>query len=104
MQYVSNTELRHTYPFGASDVTVDFSNALVMRDAFEKVFSQDENCRRIVVAVEQGNTEEISICEDAGMRFVLDVQLRTGEEVSLMVVEPAWVQNQSTEIEDLDLK
>ena len=37
------------------------------------------------------------------MRFVLDVQLRTGEEVSLMVVEPAWVQNQSTEIEDLDL-
>ena len=53
--------------------------------------------------VEPDNVEEISACEDAGMRYVLDVQLRTGEEHALMVAEPDWVANQSTDTKNLEL-
>lgn len=102
-QYVSDSELRHTYPYGKHDIEVDFTDKETLASAVNKAFASDPNCRRVVVKVEQDNVEQISTCEDAGLRYVLNVQLRTLEEVSLMVAEPDWVSSQSTAIEDLEL-
>lgn len=102
--YVSSTELRHTYPYGSHDAQVDFNGGEDLRARVDAVFAADAECRRVVVMVEQENVEQIKVCEDAGLRYVLDVQLRTGEEVSLMVSEPDWVTAQSTDVKDLELK
>lgn len=102
--YISATELRHTYPYGEHDIAVDFAGGENLRERVAAAFAEDPQCRRVVVAVEQDNKEQIGLCEDHGLHYVLDVQLRTREEVALMVAEPDWVSAQSTDIKDLELK
>lgn len=101
--YVSDTELRHTYPYGRHDITVPFGDGTGLKEAVAAAFASDAACRRVVVPVEEDNKEQIGICEEAGLRYVLDVQLRTREELALMVAEPDWVTAQSTDIQELDL-
>lgn len=102
-QYVKDHPVRHTYPYGANDVILPYNNAEALAQRISEVFATDPKCRRVIVPVEPDNVEEISACEDAGMRYVLDVQLRTGEEHALMVAEPDWVANQSTDTKNLEL-
>lgn len=102
-QYVKDHPIRHTYPYGSHDVVLPYNNAEGLRERVRQVFDTDPECRRVIVPVEPDNVEEISACEDADMRYVLDVQLRTGEEHALMVAEPDWVANQSTDTTNLEL-
>lgn len=102
LTYVSHSPLQHTYPFSAHDVTIPFADADTLRTQIADVFKVDPECRRVVVAVTQDDAE-VATCEEAGMRYVLEVQLRDGSDVSLMVAEPRWVLNQSTDIKDLNL-
>lgn len=101
---ISNSELRHTYPYGARDRVMAFSDADDIRKTVESVFAGDPKCRRIVVPVEQGDVTQVEQCETAGLRYVLDVRTREGDELSLMVAEPEWVSNQSTDTKDLKLQ
>lgn len=101
MEYVKKIELRHTYPYGRHDIAVDYEGGTDLAARVKEAFDSDPECRRVVVAVEQDNKEEIAVCEDAGLRYVLDVQQRSGEENALMVAEPDWVLAQSTDVKDL---
>lgn len=101
---IQESEVRHTYPFGSHDKVMTYSDAEDMRATVDKTFADDPQCRRIVVPVEQENLEQIAECEKAGLRYVLDVRTRDGEELSLMVAEPEWVTSQSTDIKDLKLQ
>lgn len=103
ISYISETPLRHTYPYGRFDVELQFSPAEQLRADISAVYRTVPECRRIIVAIDQGDISAIAICEDAGLRYSLDVETRDGREISLMVHEPDWVANQSTEIEDLEL-
>ncbi|MHA2787677.1 hypothetical protein ACXZ66_00790 [Corynebacterium sp. S7] len=100
---IQNSELRHTYPYGKTDIEVPFGTVDELRESIDKVYQEFPECRRIVVAVEQDNLTEIGICEDAGLRYAIDVQTRDGRESSLMVHEPTWVKEEPSEIEDLEL-
>ncbi|MBG9347303.1 hypothetical protein [Corynebacterium belfantii] len=103
MRPISRSPLRHTYPSGRHDMEVDHSDAATMRTEITSIFADHHQCRRVIVAVEQGNGAQIAECEAAGLHYVLDVQLRTLEEVSLMVAEPDWVASQTSDIHDLEL-
>lgn len=82
---------------------VDHSDAATMRTEITSIFADHHQCRRVIVAVEQGNRAQIAECEATGLHYVLDIQLRTLEEVSLMVAELNWVAAQTSDIHDLEL-
>ncbi|MBG9310686.1 hypothetical protein ABMV07_11825 [Corynebacterium belfantii] len=103
MRPISRSPLRHTYPSGRHDMEVDHSDAATMRTEITSIFADHHQCRRVIVAVEQGNGAQIAECEAAGLHYVLDIQLRTLEEVSLMVAELNWVAAQTSDIHDLEL-
>lgn len=100
---ISESPIRHTYPYGKTDVTVPFAEKDELVRSVEKVFDEMPECRRVVVAVPQGDVEKIATCEEAGLRYVLDVDLRDGTELSLVVAEPDWVTSRSIDIDGLDL-
>lgn len=102
--YISQTQVRHTYPYGRHDIEIPFAPAAELRESLAQAFREVPECPRAVVIVDEGDLAAISTCEDAGMRYALDVQLPDGREVSLMVQEPDWVTSQSTDITDLELK
>ncbi|GAA1470990.1 hypothetical protein P4N68_06550 [Corynebacterium felinum] len=95
--------LRHTYPYGKNDLELTFGSAAEMRADVEQIFSTHPECKRIVVAVNEGDLDAIRECERAGLRYVLDVQLRDGKDLSLMVAEQGWVTEVNEEIEGLSL-
>lgn len=94
---VTASPLRHTYPFGEHDMELTFGSVEELQRDTAAIYSEYPQCRRIIVAVPEGDIPAISTCEDAGFRYVLDVQLRDGKEVSLMVNEPTWVTDKDTE-------
>ncbi|AKK07311.1 hypothetical protein CMUST_15110 [Corynebacterium mustelae] len=100
---IESSPLRHTYPYGKNDLELPFGTAKEMQLEVAEIFANHPDCRRIVVAVEEGDVDAISECEQAGLRYVLDVQLRDGKDLSLMVAEPDWVTEMSEEIEGLKL-
>ncbi|WP_018296623.1 hypothetical protein [Corynebacterium lubricantis] len=100
---IQNSELRHTYPYGKTDIEVPFGLVKEMKAIIDDVFKDYPECRRVIVAVEQGNLDEIATCEEGGLRYAIDVQTRDGRELSLMVHEPNWVMDEPSEIEDLEL-
>lgn len=101
--YISKTPVRHTYPYGRHDLEVPFAPVAELRESLAQAFREVEECRRVVVVIDEGDLDAIRTCEDAGMSYSLDVQLPDGREVSLMVQEPDWVTSQSTDITDLEL-
>ncbi|MDO5098802.1 MAG: hypothetical protein Q4D85_08580 [Corynebacterium sp.] len=100
---IESSPLRHTYPYGKNDLELPFGTASEMKGDVAEIFARQPECRRIVVAVEEGDIEAIRECEKAGLRYVLDVQLRDGKDLSLMVAEPDWVTEMSEDIEGLKL-
>jgi hypothetical protein len=67
------------------------------------VLDSDPRCRRVVLAVPERDLEAIGWAEDAGFRFVVDVETRAGAH-SLLVVEPDWVLAQPNALEDIPIK
>lgn len=102
-QFISQTPLQHTYPYGRHDVEIPFGTTEEIKASLEEVFREVPECRRAIVAIPQGDGEAARVCEEAGLQYALDVQIRDGRELSLMIYEPDWVSSQSTEITDLEL-
>lgn len=96
--------LRHTYPFGVGDRVAEHGTVEQMRSDIASCFAEHPDCRRVIVAAAEDNLEEIAACEQAGLRYVVDVQTRDHEAYSLMVAEPDWVVNQPCEIDEMELK
>lgn len=101
--FISQSPLKHTYPYGRRDVEVPFGTAEEIEAHLAEVFRDVPECRRVLIGIDQGDGSAAATCEEAGFRYALDVQTRDGRELSLMVHEPKWVTDQSTDITDLEL-
>lgn len=101
--FVSESPLKHTYPYGRHDVEIPFGTAEELASHLSEVYQDVPDCRRVIVSIEQGDSNAAAICEEAGFRYAIDVQTRDGRELSLMIHEPEWVAEQSTDITDLEL-
>jgi hypothetical protein len=99
-------ELVDAYPAGTHDreliVEGDPTPSAVSEVTYQ-VFGEDSRCRRVVMPVPEGDIEAIGWAEDAGFRYVVDVQTRSGD-YSLLVAEPEWVLAQPHILGDIPLK
>jgi hypothetical protein len=99
-------DLVDAYPAGTYDkqLVVEGEPQLqAVRDFVAEVLDNDPRCRRVVLAVPERDLEAIGWAEDAGFRFVVDVETRAGAH-SLLVVEPDWVLAQPNALEDIPIK
>lgn len=99
-------DLVDAYPAGTHDkqLTVEGTpDADAVRDYVAAVLADEPRCRRVVLAVPENDLADIGWAEDAGFRFVVNVETRSGAH-SLLVVEPAWVLEQPHALEDIPIK
>lgn len=88
--------LADAYPVSTHDIEVQLSAArpgtltLVLAQVAAAVQQDDPLCRRVVFAAPARDLSVIAAAEQAGFRYVVDVDIADGP-VSLLVVEPAWV-------------
>jgi len=102
--------LGNAYPAGIADLELDIDglrDAQVLRDLGARILRENPACRRIVLPVPVGDLDAIGFAEDAGFRYVVDVDV-PGErgaitELSLLVLEPGWVADAPTAVDDLPL-
>lgn len=94
------------YPAGTNDrevLTTGFVPAGALRTIVAGVLADEPDCRRVVLALPEGDVNAIAWAEDAGFRYVVDVEVRSGA-FSLLVTEPDWVLAQPHILEDIPLK
>lgn len=99
-------ELRDAYPSGTHDLELLYSGApstAALAEYSGELLRAHPRCRRIVLAVPELDLVAIAWAEDAGFRFVIDVET-TSRACSLLVLEPQWVIDQPAILEDIPLK
>lgn len=99
-------DLVDAYPAGSHDQELVVSgtvSAPQLAAAAERALAADPRCRRVVLAALEGDLDAIARAEDAGFRYVVDVDIRAGGR-SLLVREPDWVVAQPHVLEDIPLK
>ncbi|MDP8013541.1 hypothetical protein GS894_16030 [Rhodococcus hoagii] len=102
--------LGNAYPAGIADLELDLrglGDPDALRGVGEQILRENLACRRIVLPVPAGDLDAIGFAEDAGFRYVVDVDVagERGEitELSLLVLEPGWVADAPTAVDDLPL-
>ncbi|MFC0582398.1 hypothetical protein [Micrococcoides hystricis] len=112
VQFITRTPLDASYPAGVRDrlvKVVDAEDEAVGPEALqltaEKLFAQDPELRRIVLATPVDDVPQIARGEAAGFRYVVDVDVKGGpgqvDELSLLAAEPAWVIEESKHLDDV---
>jgi hypothetical protein len=99
-------DLVDAYPAGTHDKQLlleGWPSAQAVRDFVAEILEDDPRCRRVVLAVTEGDLDAIAWAEDAGFRFVVNVETRAGA-YALLVVEPDWVLAQPHALEDIPIK
>lgn len=102
---VVGNHLDGSYPVGIEDREVRIesgSSPAAVGAAVHTILTDAARCRRVVLAVPEGQLEAIRAAEEAGFRFVVDVDTPL-ESLSLLVAEPEWVLSQPTSIEEIPL-
>lgn len=100
------SEFAQSYPAGEHDVVLlveGAPTAAAVADLTASVFDADPRCRRVVLPVGEEDVPAIAWAEDAGFRYVVDVEVRSGG-YSLLVAEPEWVLEQPHVLDDIPLK
>lgn len=102
--------LGNAYPAGIADLELDargLGDPGALRGLGERILRENPACRRVVLPVPAGDLDAIGFAEDAGFRYVVDVDVpgERGEvtELSLLVLEPGWVADAPTAVDDLPL-
>jgi hypothetical protein len=107
--------LAQAYPAGIHDVEVRverLDDAEGVHRACQLLFADHPQCRRITFAARANEVNVIAFAEEAGFRYVLDVDVRepagsapeeTATELSLLVLEPQWILEQPMAVDDLPL-
>lgn len=99
-------DLVDAYPAGTHDKELAIDGdpqPQAVRDYVAEVLQADPLCRRVVLAVPEGDLDAIAWAEDAGFRYVVNVETRVAAR-SLLVVEPDWVLSQPHALEDIPIK
>lgn len=102
VEYATASKVRYAYPAGVHDRFLTLfqgATAETLQLVSETIWAEDPQCRRLVLATAEGNIEQIALAEQSGYRYVVDVDLPGGEEVTLMVAEPDWVLEESRNID-----
>lgn len=100
------SDLADAYPAGTHDrelIVEGDPTASALAAVTARVLESDPRCRRVVLPVLERDLDAIAWAEDAGFRYVVDVETRAGV-FSLLVTEPAWVLAQPHILEDIPLK
>jgi hypothetical protein len=93
IRYVRYGDLVDAYPASTHDRELVIEGAPelnAIRDFVKELLITEPRCRRVVFPVPEGDLEAIRWAEDAGFRFVVNVETRVSA-YSLLVVEPEWV-------------
>lgn len=101
--FVVSQPVGAAYPAGGRDRLLlpdAQASASALQLVSEHVMAADPACRRLVLAVEEGDVPGIARGEAAGYRYVLDVDLPDGP-VSLLAAEPDWVLESSRYLDDI---
>lgn len=104
-RHARSGDLVDSYPAGSHDLELfveGHANPTVLRQLTSQILADTPQCRRIVLAVEEGHLESIDWAEQAGYRYVVDVETAEGA-FSLLVTEPDWVIEQPAILEDIPL-
>jgi hypothetical protein len=99
-------DLVEAYPAGTHDreILIEGSPApTAVAELTMQLLAADPRCRRVVLPVPESDLDTIAWAEDAGFRFVVNVETRNGE-YALLVTEPDWVLAQPHILEDIPLK
>lgn len=99
-------ELRDAYPSGTHDVELGYlgqPDPVIVAEYTQTILHSDPRCRRVVLPVPEQDLAAIGWAEEAGYRYVIDVETTTGG-YSLLVTEPQWVIDQPSILEDIPLK
>lgn len=100
------SELADAYPAGTHDrelIVEGDPTASAVAAFTQRVLADDPRCRRVVLPVPERDLAAIAWAEQAGFRYVVDVETRAGA-FSLLVTEPDWVLAQPHILEDIPLK
>ncbi|MDO2934971.1 hypothetical protein Q2T94_11710 [Paeniglutamicibacter sulfureus] len=100
---ILDSEFAATYPSGLRDRLLlpdAGAPAEAIQLASESVMDADPACRRLVMACAEDDLETIGIAETAGYRFVVEVDLHRGS-FALLTAEPAWVLEESRNIDEV---
>ncbi|WP_396277198.1 hypothetical protein [Glutamicibacter creatinolyticus] len=99
----SRSEIKDAYPVSEHDQMLHVSPDAVagsIQLVSEELMRRDPRCRRLVIAPDEGEIDEIARAEAAGYRYVVDVDL-WDRAVSLMAAEPDWVLEESRRIDEV---
>ena len=95
-----NGRLRNAYPVGRHDVELVVTQvppghlADVLRNESARILSDDPDCRKVIFAARADDLSAVAAAEEAGFRFVVEVDVPDGGEVlelMLLVREPPRV-------------
>lgn len=102
--------LGKAYPAGIADLELDagaLRDTRALRAVGDRILRENPSCRRIVLPVPAGDLDAIGFGEDAGFRYVVDVDVPgvrgAVTELALLVMEPSWVADAPTAVDDLPL-
>lgn len=98
-------ELVDAYPAGTDDRELLIQgqpSAAAVAELTAQVLAARPRCRRVVLPVPEQDLDAIGWAEDAGFRYVVDVETRSGG-YSLLVTEPEWVLAQPHILDDIPL-
>lgn len=102
---VVGNHLEGAYPVGIEDREVRIepgSSPDAVSAAVRSILTDAVRCRRVVLAIPEGELDAMRAAEEAGFRFVVDVDTHR-ESLSLLVAEPGWVLAQPSAIEEIPL-
>lgn len=97
------SEIKDAYPVSGRDQLLEVSGPAepgTIQLVSEELMRRDPLCRRLVIAVDEGDVQAIARAEAGGFRYVVDVDL-WDRAVSLMTAEPDWVLEESRRIDEV---
>jgi hypothetical protein len=103
VRFAAASDVGAAYPAGVRDRLLEppaDAPAAALQLVSEAVMAADPACRRLVLAVPEGDIAQVARGEEAGYRYVVDVDLPR-RSVSLLAAEPEWVLEQSRHLDDV---
>lgn len=103
-------ELASAYPVSTHDRQIVFSDGIApgaLAAVTSRILQEEPRCRRVVLDVPAEDLDAIAFAEDAGFRYVVEVDIGTDAAVaerSLLVTEPDWVRARDSTLDDVPLE
>lgn len=103
VRHTLTSRLRDSYPVGARDLEIGVTRGTPegVAGVVAQLFAEDPACRRIILAVPDGDAVLADLAEGADLRPVVEVELADDTVVVLWVAEPAAVTALSIAVDDL---